>query len=237
MARLPARRGRRTAGPARISVGVAAADDGQLRRIAAALKDGGLTVGVRAAAPRQLATQAKNGKKPDVVVLTCRPTGSNGLEPLRVLGERLPDAPVVVVSPPLGGSVVRRVLEGGAGGIVFESDLEEALAATVRAVQAGQVSVPRQARQHLERPALSYREKQILGMVVMGFTNSEIARKLHLAESTVKSHLSSAFAKLGVRSRNEAAALILDPEAALGPGILAISASEAGAGRTAGVAS
>ncbi len=44
-----------------------------------------------------------------------------------------------------------------------------------------------------------------------GSTNALIARELGLAESTIKSHLSSAFAKLGVASRAEAAALILDP--------------------------
>ena len=56
----------------------------------------------------------------------------------------------------------------------------------------------------------------------MGYSNSQIADQLFLAESTVKSHLSSAFGKLGVRSRNEAVHLILDPERGLGMGILAL---------------
>jgi DNA-binding NarL/FixJ family response regulator len=50
-------------------------------------------------------------------------------------------------------------------------------------------------------------------------TNSQIASELFLAESTVKSHLSSAFAKLGVSSRSEAVAVILDPERGPGLGI------------------
>ena len=61
-----------------------------------------------------------------------------------------------------------------------------------------------------------------MNLVVMGFTNSQIGSRLFLAESTVKSHLSSAFSKLGVRSRSEAAALILDPEESFGMGILGI---------------
>ena len=65
-------------------------------------------------------------------------------------------------------------------------------------------------------------------MVAMGFTNGEIARKLYLAESTVKSHLSSIFEKLGVRSRGEAAELVLDRERGFGTGILAISGREGG---------
>jgi DNA-binding NarL/FixJ family response regulator len=76
----------------------------------------------------------------------------------------------------------------------------------------------------LESENLSMREKQVLGMLVMGFTNAEIAAKMFLAESTVKSHLSSAYTKLGVRSRKDAASMILDPVAGLGPGILTITA-------------
>ena len=60
-------------------------------------------------------------------------------------------------------------------------------------------------------------------MVVLGFSNSEIAAKLYVSDSTVKSHLTSAFSKLGVRSRNEATAMILDLDSGLGTGILAIS--------------
>jgi hypothetical protein len=56
----------------------------------------------------------------------------------------------------------------------------------------------------------------------MGYMNCQIAERLFLAESTVKSHLSSAFAKLGVRSRNEAVSLILDPNRGLGTGILTV---------------
>lgn len=60
-------------------------------------------------------------------------------------------------------------------------------------------------------------------MVVLGFSNGEIASKLFVAETTVKSHLYSAYRKLDVRSRQEAAALILDSSQGLGLGILTIS--------------
>jgi ATP/maltotriose-dependent transcriptional regulator MalT len=61
----------------------------------------------------------------------------------------------------------------------------------------------------------------------MGYMNSQIASQLFLAEATVKSHLYSAFRKLGVRSRNEATRLILDPAQGLGMGILALSGESA----------
>ncbi len=67
----------------------------------------------------------------------------------------------------------------------------------------------------------------------MGYMNGQIAQQLFLAESTVKSHLSSAFRKLGVRSRNEAVNLILDPERGLGMGILALGVEPVGSTLTA----
>lgn len=63
-------------------------------------------------------------------------------------------------------------------------------------------------------------------MVVLDCSNAEIARKLVVSESNVKSHLTSAFSKLGVTSRSAAAELILDRESGLGPGILRISPDE-----------
>ena len=118
---------------------------------------------------------------------------------------------------------LRELLGAGVDGIVLEAETRDTLVVTVRAVCAGQLVVPADLWQRLARPALSTREKQALAMVVMGFSNAEIARKLFVTEATVKSHLSSSFSKLGVRSRAEATARILDPEHGLGTGILRIS--------------
>jgi DNA-binding NarL/FixJ family response regulator len=112
---------------------------------------------------------------------------------------------------------VRRALELGVDGVVLTADLDQALAAVVVAVCAGQVSAPAGQRRAVRPRALTSREKQILALVVAGLTNSQIASELFLAESTVKSHLSSAFGKLSVSSRSEAVAVILDPER--GPGL------------------
>ena len=117
---------------------------------------------------------------------------------------------------------VRRALELGIEGIVLKDDADEALAPVVAAVCAGQVSAPGGQRQAVRARALTTREKQILTLMVTGRTNSEIAAQLFLAESTVKSHLSSAFGKLCVSSRSEAAALILDPERGRGLGIVKV---------------
>ena len=88
---------------------------------------------------------------------------------------------------------------------------DRSLAPAVHAVLAGLVCAPRGARRVLAKPTFSHREKEVLALLVAGLTNREIAGRLFLAESTVKSHLVTAFSKLGVRSRKDAVALLLDP--------------------------
>jgi DNA-binding NarL/FixJ family response regulator len=131
---------------------------------------------------------------------------------LRRLRRELRDPAIVAVSPVATGTGVRRALDAGADGVVFESELESTLAVSVRAVASGQSVVPRKLRASVERPAFSHRERQVLSFVSRGLTNAQIADKLFLSESTIKSHLSSAFSKFGVRSRKEAAALFLELE-------------------------
>ena len=131
--------------------------------------------------------------------------------------------PIVLVVQAATPRELRELLGAGVDGIVLEGEAAESLVVTLHAVQAGQVVVPKALWERTEKPLLTPREKQVLAMVVMGFSNAEIARQLFVTEATVKSHLSSTFAKLGVRSRTEATALILDPERGLGAGVLAIS--------------
>jgi DNA-binding NarL/FixJ family response regulator len=159
-----------------------------------------------------------------VIVLSVDGAASGLAADVEALTRALPQTPVVVLCAELERWAVRAALGAGAAGIVLSGELEQTLEVCIRAVLAGQTCVPRDHWRQIDPPALSNREKQILGLVVMGYTNSAIAGQLFLAESTVKSHLSSAFGKLGVRSRNEAVNLILDPERGLGMGILALVA-------------
>jgi DNA-binding NarL/FixJ family response regulator len=136
------------------------------------------------------------------------------------LQRQWPHTPVVVACAEIRPGELRTALAAGVSGVVLEGQLAATLGACLAASRSGQVCVPKLDARQVEPAALSAREKQILGLVVMGYMNSEIGTQLFVAESTVKSHLSSAFAKLGVRSRNEAVELILDPERGLGMGIL-----------------
>jgi len=157
------------------------------------------------------------------LVVYCESVSPEQLERLKELKRDTPHLPIVVVCESADRRSVRRLLDGGIDGFVFADQLEVALLPTVAAVFAGQMVVPRDMRESVERPSLSTRERQILAMVVIGLTNQEIAARMFLAESTVKSHLSSAYNKLGVRSRSEAVAVILDRPDSLGTGIAAVA--------------
>jgi len=132
------------------------------------------------------------------------------------------EVPIVIVCSEVRPGELRVALAAGADAVVLEDEMAVTLGPSLAAARVGQVCVPRRHASQVEPAALSVREKQILGLVVLGYMNGQIAERLFVAESTVKSHLSSAFGKLGVRSRNEAVDLILDSERGLGMGILGL---------------
>jgi DNA-binding NarL/FixJ family response regulator len=186
-------------------IAMLADDELAARRIEGVLAADGLFVATR----RRRADDADATAEPEVLLVVCGRGITERDHQMRRMRRRLPMTRLVAVMPEDSRRGVRRALEAGAEGVVFETQLESTLSLTVRAVLAGQTVVPAPGRLELDRPTLSAREKQVLGMVVAGMSNKAIAGELFLAESTVKCHLSSAFSKLGVRSRNEAADLIL----------------------------
>jgi DNA-binding NarL/FixJ family response regulator len=149
------------------------------------------------------------GGEPDVTILF-----DPAADAVRILAER-PGAAgrIVVVAPDdRRPGELRRLLRAGADAVVFDAQAAACLPTTVRAVWSGQIVVPRALRRHVVSHPLSHREKEILRLVVRGLTNRQIADALYLAESTVKTHLSSAFSKLDAHSRAEVTELILDPD-------------------------
>jgi DNA-binding NarL/FixJ family response regulator len=149
-----------------------------------------------------------------IVVFVCDVDAPREMASLRRMCRDARQQATVVISPPATGPAVRRALDAGADGLVFDPELERALVPTVRAVSIGQSVVPGKFRASVERPVLSHRENQVLILVRAGLTNAEIAERLFLAESTIKSHLSSIFTKFGVRSRKEVAAAVIDFDSA-----------------------
>lgn len=207
--------------PAGAEIAIVAADQFASRRIATALAESGL-------APTSVAGEVSELIElaplpcPEAVLLAVDPSSSTTLADVRRLTAAFRGAHVVIVSTATEGAGVRQVLGAGASGVVNEAELEATLVATTQAVLVGNICVPRKLHRCLFKPAFSHRERQVLALVVRGFGNRQIAARLFLAESTVKSHLASAFQKLGVRSRKEAAALLMDPDEGLGGSVIGV---------------
>ncbi len=179
-------------------------------RVCAALAAGGHAVELRAALLGDLLAACDDAAPSCLVIAADRPDRAT-VDTVQAVRAKLDGVAVVLVCRQAGAAHVRRALVLGVDGVVLIDQVDEALAGVVGVVCAGQVSVPSERRREVRTTALTNREKQILVLVVTGLTNAQIADELYLAESTVKSHLSSAFGKLGVSSRSEAVTVIVDP--------------------------
>jgi DNA-binding NarL/FixJ family response regulator len=189
-------------------------------RIAALLSEQGVRA-VPFASVAELQT-APADQCPALIAISLDRVSSSLAKRLQSLRASFEQAPILIVCRQIERWEMRSMLGCGVSGVVLEDELARAFGPCVRSILADQICVPKRHWRTIEPPVLSSREKQVLGLVVMGYMNGQIAQHLFLAESTVKSHLSSAFTKLGVRSRNEAVELILNSEHGLGLGILAL---------------
>jgi DNA-binding NarL/FixJ family response regulator len=161
----------------------------------------------------------------DAVVLALDSLGRPELKTLAALAAKRGDTPLLVVGERPAARESRRGIADCGASFLAVGDLATHLEQALRMATSGYRLLPQEFRAAPRFP-LTAREKQILGLVVMGLSNGEIASRLFVEETTVKTHLSSVFAKLGVSSRREAAALVLDPAMGLGPGILMLGGEE-----------
>jgi DNA-binding NarL/FixJ family response regulator len=199
-------------------VGLVAEDADVRRRFAELLAGAGIRIAAEAEdAPTLAATLGREA--PDAIVVAPLDTPGITVQ-VRALRRRFRKVPLVAVLPSTDAAECRRAISAGADGAVLDRELERTLAVTVAAAAVGQISFPGGLRGTVDGPPLTVRQRQVLSSMAIGLTNAQIAERLGLSESTVKSHLSSAFTKLGVASRAEAAALIrqrvdaVDPEGA-----------------------
>jgi DNA-binding NarL/FixJ family response regulator len=195
--------------PRRIALAVQ--DEREREPFVRVLASGDLPVNAGAIAIRRIGELIAD--PPDALVLVADLRSGEAFAALRRVHRDASSTRVVVVAEDddPASRRTRQALNAGADALVPRGTAETSLAPAVRAVMAGFVCAPRDMRRLLAKPTFSHREKEVLGLVVAGLTNREIASELFLAESTVKSHLMSAFSKLGVRSRKDAASLLLDP--------------------------
>jgi DNA-binding NarL/FixJ family response regulator len=171
---------------------------------------------VRALEERTRVHQGFNppGDVPSCVIL-CASGHEDLHERVQSYRELSPDAPpVLVFGSQLDLPLAHAALKAGASGFVHAEMTPDQLARAVAVAAKGELVAPRDLLPYLlaeEEPAnlapLSVRQREILGYVVEGYSNAEIAGRLFLSESTIKQHLRAAYKLLGVSNRTEAANL------------------------------
>jgi DNA-binding NarL/FixJ family response regulator len=155
---------------------------------------------------------------PDVILLDLRLPVMDGIAVLRELRDSaLPARSLVLTSAP-DRALVTLAVQAGAAGFLYKDVDPDALIRALRSVHDGNTLLaPEAAGSLLRSPAgaqavrgigaLTGREREVLAQIADGRSNREIARLLRVSEKTVKTHVSSVLAKLGVADRTQAALL------------------------------
>ncbi|GAA3451367.1 response regulator transcription factor [Dactylosporangium matsuzakiense] len=145
--------------------------------------------------------------RPDVALLDIEMPGGDGISATAELRRRLPSCRVLILTTFGRPGYLRRAMEAGASGFLVKDGPVESLANAVRRVLSGERVVdPDLAAAALAAgpDPLTDRERDVLREAADGSTVADIAKRLHLSESTVRNYLSAAITKTGTRNRIEA---------------------------------
>jgi DNA-binding NarL/FixJ family response regulator len=146
--------------------------------------------------------------KPRVVVMDCALPGINGIDAMRRIRAKMPDATVLMLSMHSEDTLVRQALEAGARGYILKNALELDLVSAVKRVAEGHLVLDPQ----LAKPAalkgerdsgLTVRELEVLRHIVAGKSNKEIAAELGLSANTVGVHRANIMDTLGIHKTAE----------------------------------
>jgi len=157
---------------------------------------------------------------PDLILLDLKLPGMDGIAVLCALKARDSAARVLVLTSATEPALASLALRSGAAGVIYKDVDPDALVRAIRSVHDGHLLLASEAARTLVRPAspgagldaLTSREREVLAELTHGRSNREIARALGIAEKTVKAHVSSVLAKLGVQDRTQAALLAVRQE-------------------------
>jgi DNA-binding NarL/FixJ family response regulator len=175
------------------------------------------------AADGEQAAESARRMRPDVVLMDIQMPGGDGLEATRRITERAEGASrVVILTTFERDDYVFEALHAGASGFLLKNAPPERLIEAVRVVAAGEALLapsvtrriieqfarrPVEAEVHARVASLTQREREVLVLLASGKSNSELAAELFVSEGTIKTHLSSLLAKLGLRDRVQAVVL------------------------------
>jgi two-component system, NarL family, response regulator NreC len=161
------------------------------------------------------AVRKVRGHKPDVLVLDLSMAGGSSLEAIPLLVEASPSTAIVVLTMNDEPDLARAALRAGALAFTLkkaeDTELEEAVRAVLKGrrylnPQLGARIATEPEAKHRGADGLSGRERQVLRLLALGYTNAEIAQELYLSLRTVESHRSRIQHKASQRSRADLAA-------------------------------
>jgi len=145
---------------------------------------------------------------PDITLMDLRLPGMSGVEAIRNIMARHPNAKFVVLTTYEGDEDIHQALAAGARSYIIKGMPHEALVSALRRVHAGgrfiPTSVSRALNSRVPNSNLSAREHDVLRLIVHGKSNKEIANELGITESTVKCHVSIILMRLNVSDRTQA---------------------------------
>jgi DNA-binding NarL/FixJ family response regulator len=198
-----------------VSIRVAIADDHRVVRVGleqllATFEDVDL---VGSAEGGEQAVALCLAERPDVLLLDLSMPDLDGIEVTRRLADAAPETRIVVFTSFSDRERIVQAIDAGAIGYLLKDAEPDEIHAAIRAAARGEAPLaPRAAAALLAerstRPAaveLTAREREVLGLVVAGMANKQIARRLGISEKTVKGHLTNLFQRIGVADRTQAA--------------------------------
>ncbi len=163
--------------------------------------------------------------RPDVILMDVRMPELDGVEAVRVIKEKIPSSPIIMLTTFDDDQYVYKAIKYGAMGYLLKNISPIELIASIRACKEGAVMLDPSVAAKLANNAasamrisnsigvknvdhiidtLSNREQEVLKLLAQGLGNKQISDKLYISDSTVRNHISTIYSKLAVNSRYEA---------------------------------